>query len=93
MGELSEVLNTPLSTTTRMADWLVESGFVERVADPEDRRIVRIALTETGREMYHRIDEFIKERIAQTFSSITLEEWAGLVAMLRRLVNILDEVL
>jgi DNA-binding MarR family transcriptional regulator len=93
MGELSEALGTPLSTTTRMADWLVESGFVERLSDPEDRRVVRLALTEMGREQYHAIDEFIKRRIEQTFSSITPEEWENLVVLLRKLVDALEEVL
>jgi DNA-binding MarR family transcriptional regulator len=93
MGELSEVLGTPLSTTTRMADWLVESGFVERLSDPEDRRVVRLALTEMGRKQYHTIDEFIKQRIEQTFSSITPQEWGNLVILLRKLVEALEEVL
>lgn len=93
MGELSKALDTPLSTTTRMADWLVESGFVERLSDPEDRRIVRLALTEKGQDQYHTIDEFIKQRIERTFSSITPEEWENLVVLLRKLVEVLEEIL
>lgn len=34
---------------TRLASALVEDGLVERQADPNDRRAVILALTETGR--------------------------------------------
>jgi len=30
MGELSKSLSVPLSTATRLANWLVDNGFVER---------------------------------------------------------------
>jgi DNA-binding MarR family transcriptional regulator len=93
MGELSDILGTPLSTTTRMADWLVKSGFVERLSDPDDRRIVRLTLTELGQDQYQRIDEFIKQRIEQTFTSITPDEWGNLAVLLRKLVEALEEIL
>ena len=34
---------------SRMVDRLVDRGLVERCVDPGDRRVVRLALTETGR--------------------------------------------
>ncbi len=42
MGELSRILNVPLSTATRIMDWLVKSGYAERLPDPQDRRVVRV---------------------------------------------------
>ncbi len=52
MGKLSEAAGVPPSTATRMVDWLVEGGYAERFANLEDRRIARVGLTETGRELY-----------------------------------------
>src|SRR5260221_10414759 len=63
MGELSQALDVPLSTATRIVDLLVNNNFAQRLPDPEDRRIVRVELTPTGREMYQALDEFIAKRV------------------------------
>src|SRR5512135_3760582 len=52
MGDLSRILGVPFSTATRMVDWLVDNGYVQRLADPDDRRVVRVELTEAGKELY-----------------------------------------
>lgn len=92
MGELSAALGVPLSTATRMVDWLVDGGYAERRSDPDDRRIVRVALTETGRELYQTIRAFIRERIEQVLSRFTPEEREQLVVLLRKLVTTLEVV-
>src|SRR5574340_557741 len=50
MGELSAELGIPLSSATRIADDLVRAKFVDRRGDPDDRRVVRLCLTHTGRQ-------------------------------------------
>jgi DNA-binding MarR family transcriptional regulator len=47
-------------TVTSLVDTLVRDGYVERRRDPDDRRVVRLYLTEQGR---HKVAESI-ERIA-----------------------------
>jgi DNA-binding MarR family transcriptional regulator len=92
MGELSEALAVPLSTATRMVDWLVESGYARRLPDPDDRRIVRVALTVTGRELYQTISEFIRLRVEQILRRFTAEERKELTLLLRKLVVALEEL-
>jgi DNA-binding MarR family transcriptional regulator len=87
MGEFSNALSVPLSTATRTADWLVDNGFITRLQDPEDRRIVRIKLTETGKETYKEIDGYIRLRIKQVLSSLTAEEQAILMTLVRKVVT------
>ena len=48
MGELSSRTYLDSSTLTPIVDRLERDGWLERVADPHDRRAVRIALTPTG---------------------------------------------
>jgi DNA-binding MarR family transcriptional regulator len=48
MSEISEKLGVALSTATQMADRLTARGWVRRESDPDDRRVVRLALTEEG---------------------------------------------
>ena len=48
MGSIALCLGRALSATTTVMDRLVEKGFVDRVADPDDRRVVLCQLTDEG---------------------------------------------
>ncbi len=47
-GELSEIVLRSSGNTTQILDRLERDGYVERVADPSDRRKVVITLTRDG---------------------------------------------
>ena len=49
MGQLARSLGIGLSAATGLADRLVQHGLMEREVAPEDRRLVRLRLTEAGR--------------------------------------------
>lgn len=51
LGELAEKLRLTNSTVSGVIDRLVQSGLVERVIPPENRRSVSIHLTEKGKEI------------------------------------------
>ena len=91
MGEFSKALEVPLSTATRIVDSLVECGFAERVADAEDRRIVRVVLTKTGQDLYQAIHQFMRQRIEYLLRPFTDEERDQLIYLLRKAVNGLKE--
>lgn len=69
IGELAAVEQISAPTTTRIVDKLEELGHVTRTADPDDRRVVRVAMTEPGRtqlaESRERRDEWLRERLAR----------------------------
>ena len=92
MGELSNALSVPLSTATRIVDWLVDNGYVQRLPDQEDRRIVRVALTDVGREMHTIIDSYIRQRVQQILSCLTFEERATLLTLVGKVVATLKEI-
>jgi len=81
MGELSKSISAPLSSTTRIVNWLVDNGYAQRLADPEDRRIVRVALTEEGRKLHVYIEERIIQRIRKTLELLTVEEQGAVIAI------------
>ncbi len=91
MGELSHSLEVPLSTATRIVDWLVKNDYARRLDDPEDRRIVRVTLTEGGQDMYRTISEFILQRIEQFLLKFSPEERENLLALLSRLIDTLEK--
>ncbi len=86
MGELSTELDIPLSSTTRIVDWLVSADFVERCPDAHDRRVVRVCMTDTAREFIRTGGEFVKQRIAQLLSNFTLEEQTQLLQRMNKLL-------
>jgi DNA-binding MarR family transcriptional regulator len=92
MREVSAVLETPLSSATRLVDALVENGFVERVADPQDRRVVRIALTDAGKALHNTAVEFFNARLAEFLSHFDALEREQLLTLFEKTIRILEEL-
>ena len=55
-GDLQRVLGAPRSTLTSMVDRLCERELVERVADPDDGRVLRLQITRQGRALARRVE-------------------------------------
>ncbi|MGA2490859.1 MAG: MarR family transcriptional regulator [Anaerolineales bacterium] len=91
MGELSHNLEVPLSTATRTMDWLVNNGYAQRLADPNDRRIVRVELTKTGKETYQAISIFMLEKVEQAMSHLTHAERDNFIVLLNKVLSAFEE--
>ena len=92
MGEISDALNVPLSTATRMVDNLVEHGYAERLPDPQDRRVVRVALTANGKALHELFDQFFGERLCEFLSHFTASERQDLMRLLSKSVVVLKKI-
>jgi DNA-binding MarR family transcriptional regulator len=90
MGDMSRSLGVPFSTATRTADWLVNNGYVQRLADPNDRRVVRVELTEAGTELYRTINDLWLEGAEQILHNFSQEERKELGRLLGKLVDNLE---
>ncbi len=91
MGELSHALEVPLSTATRIVDWLVKNDYAMRLADPEDRRIVRVTLTSDGLEIFRTINEFFLQRIDLLLRQFTPEEKEIMRLFLNRIIDTMEK--
>jgi DNA-binding MarR family transcriptional regulator len=91
MGELSRDLNVPLSTATRIMDWFVSHGYVQRFSDAQDRRVVRVGLTEAGQEIYRTINETFMESIERFMRKLTSEERDIFHALLCKILDAFEE--
>ncbi len=78
---LSERTGLAKTTLTSMLDRLERSGHILRLPDPDDRRAVRICLTESAedlREKYERVSAMMNEVFYRGFSDneiLAFEEW------------------
>ncbi len=91
MGDLSRTMGVPFSTATRTVDWLVNSCYVRRLPDPQDRRVVRVALTRTGKELYRAMNDLLLESAEQFLHNFSLEERKELGRLLGKLVDNLEQ--
>ncbi|MGD0447234.1 MAG: MarR family transcriptional regulator [Candidatus Dormibacteria bacterium] len=88
MGELAGCLEAAsLSSATQMADRLVKLGMVERMSDPVDRRLVRVALSPRGRDLLRRREAAWREGMGKALKGLTDDECATLVRLLERAVQ------
>jgi DNA-binding MarR family transcriptional regulator len=85
MSELSTELNVPMSTATRIVDWLVHGDIVERVNDPTDRRVVRVGMSKNGRELYETGMTYNKQRIEKLLKDFSSEEKTQLLMLMNKL--------
>jgi len=91
MGELSQALSVPLYTATRMVDRFVEDGLADRLSDPDDRRIVRVTLTDNGRRFHEAIEDHLVENTERVMACLTPDEQGILIALLHKVAASLIE--
>jgi DNA-binding MarR family transcriptional regulator len=91
MGDIARALDVPMSSATRMVDWLVCAGYAMRLPDPDDRRVVRIALTPIGQNIYTAAGDFMLGRVQKLMERFTPEEQKTLVRLLGRMAVALEE--
>jgi DNA-binding MarR family transcriptional regulator len=72
--ELAERLDVEPITAGRIVDRLEESGLVERQADPVDRRVWRLALTEKAMPIFKRLGAIAEEMAEQAFAGLEMDE-------------------
>ena len=91
MGEVSQALSVPLSTATRMANWWVDNGYVQRLPDPGDRRIVRLSLTDSGQQFLEALESHMRETVQKVLSCLTSEERTVLVTLASKVAASLED--
>jgi DNA-binding MarR family transcriptional regulator len=87
MGELSKELSLPLSTVSRIVDTLEEQGFAKRLPDADDGRVVRVGLTETGRQIYEAMLSHGMRNAGRVLDCLTPEEQIILLTLLGKVAS------
>ncbi len=82
---LADQLEVKPITLTRLVDRLVDSGWVERLPDPKDRRAVRLHLTERSRPLLEIMQEKSLETRAAVLQGVSEDEFAVLFTTLKKM--------
>lgn len=88
--DLAHAVGIKSPTMTRHLDNLVEAGLLARSRDPDDRRIMRVELTDAGEEAFHRLRKAASAFDEQLRSGFADHEVAQLRALLERLRSRID---
>jgi DNA-binding MarR family transcriptional regulator len=92
MGELSKNLDIELSNATQMVDRLHKMEYIKRAPDTRDRRVVRISLTQKGRDTTGHYYEIHLSALIKTLQQIDPQKRVMLFHCLESLQNILSEL-
>lgn len=91
VNELGRQAGLEPSTMTGLIDRMERDGFVKRVADPADRRVQRIQLTEAGRGVRGAALRVVDRTLADALGGVSGKEIAILKEILRRVLTNLNE--
>ncbi|HLV79142.1 MAG TPA: MarR family transcriptional regulator [Chthonomonadaceae bacterium] len=92
MGRLSERLGVRQNALTQAADRLINHGLAERLSDPRDRRVVRLRLTQKGREWVEARRARRRARLSQLWSLLDPRERLAVVQAIRTLEAAADRL-
>ena len=90
MQELAEQLDVAPPTATVMVKRLLAQGFVERLRDEQDWRVVRVVATERGKRSVALYDDFRRSNLQRRLAHLSQEEHAQLALSLKVLHHILE---
>lgn len=88
--EIASILMRDKTTITRRIDALVKKGFVERRACPDDRRCLRVSLTESGDQALAVMIPLVRDFQAEVLSDIPDQEK---MVTIRTLKSISDKLI
>lgn len=91
MGKLADDLRMSISSATQLVERLAKMNYIERTIDPEDRRIVKIALTEEGKKHYVSIRKDILSEMERVFANIPEKDRKELLRITDELIITMRE--
>lgn len=92
MATLADAVAVTAPTASRLCDRLVKKGLVRRRTDHQDRRQVRIALTETGRKLIDDVSARRRLEITDLLATIPPETQRSVATALAQLAESAGEV-
>lgn len=85
MRELAEFTTMERTSLTRALDQLEAAGATIRVGDADDRRVVRVALSKRGMDLFAKANPLVEKINAEITEDMTLAEANQARALLKRI--------
>lgn len=88
---LSNRLSLEKSTVSRLLSGLEKRGWIERDRNPDDRRIVEVALTEAGKQTAESLSTARQSKFDRVMQAIPEDQQTKVVDALQILVRAIHE--
>jgi DNA-binding MarR family transcriptional regulator len=92
MTELGKRLYISKPYMTVLVDQLIQDGYVQRIPDTIDRRVINIAITVEGKRHLKQAASRYKENVRNIISDLDSQDLEDLCQSLEKLTNILSRI-
>ena len=92
IGELGKNARVKSSTMTDMIDRLEKDGIAERTRDEDDRRVVKVRLTDKGKKIKRQFSVKMREGVEAAFAHLSEDEKKELIDHLKGAYQILKRI-
>ncbi len=87
MKQVAGLMSVTTGTLTKAIDALCDKGYVLRERSTEDKRVIRLRLTDKGRTAYYHHEQFHRQMIKNIASEMSEKETEVLIYALAKLVD------
>ncbi|MEW6724685.1 MAG: MarR family transcriptional regulator [Bacillota bacterium] len=91
MGELCDRLYLACSTATDLIDRMERNGYIERQRDQNDRRVIRLKVTEAGHDIISEVMKTRKEYLATILEHLEEKDKEQMVHALSQLYSLMTK--
>lgn len=91
MGELCDHLYLACSTATDLIDRMERNGLIERQRDQNDRRVIRLKITDRGQEIITKVIEARYDYLNGVLKAVSTEEKEHIVCSLNQLYSLMTQ--
>lgn len=91
VSEVAEAFSVSLSAVTSLVDRLYKGGMVERRRSEDDRRVVRLELTEEGRNMVNTCQAGRRRVIQRYISRLEEKELEFMIEIYEKIVSMMRQ--
>jgi DNA-binding MarR family transcriptional regulator len=83
MSEIGKHMGASKPYMTHLVNKLIADGFVERIPDPNDRRVVNVTITEEGRKAVKAFMKQVRTNVMRNLSSLDPKDISSLRESMR----------
>ena len=87
MKTVAKLMSVTTGTLTKAMDALCEKGYVIRERSTEDKRVVKVFLTDRGKMTYYHHEQFHRQMIKNISSEMSEQETEVLIYALAKMVD------
>lgn len=91
-GDLAKAAELSPASVTAMLDGLERDGIVSRRRSEQDRRVVVVTLTDSGRALLNEKRAAFRRRASATLAGVSDEHLAAAADVMHRMASLLDEL-